>query len=117
MTEHKELDLSGVTVVLIAADGSDAQGGLLEAEQKLVRAVHALLGADEHFKALPNPKLERIEVNRGLRLEDDGMMGLRYSVQGAVPQEFWGHYGKSDRVAWKSGKVTVALSPQTTQPS
>jgi len=51
-----------------------------------------------------------------LSLEDDGVMGLRYSVQGAVPQEFWGHYGKSDRVAWKSGKVTVAGSPQTTQP-
>ena len=38
MTEHIELDLSGVTVVLIAADGSDAKGGLLEAEQKLVIA-------------------------------------------------------------------------------
>jgi|GEM_PF-2360976 len=110
MTEPTELDLSGVALLLIAPDGSDAEGGLLGEEEKLIKAIHATLLEDDHFKALPNPRLERIEANRGLSLEDNGVINLRYSVRGAVSQEFWGHYGPHDRVAWKSGVVTVKRS-------
>ena len=36
---------------------------------------------------------------------------MRYDVPGAVPQEFWGHWGTHDKVAFKSGKVTVSTTP------
>ena len=76
-------------------------------DRALVVAAQALLLQDEHFKMLKTPTLSRCEVNAGLEETTSGYLYLRYDVLGAVPQEFWAHWGKKDRVSWKSGQITV----------
>jgi len=76
-------------------------------DRALVVAAQALLLQDEHFKALKTPTLSRCEVNAGLEDTASGYLYLRYDVPGAVPQEFWAHWGQKDRVTWKSGQITV----------
>lgn len=76
-------------------------------DRALVVAAQALLLQDEHFEMLKIPTLSRCEVNAGLEDTAAGYLYLRYDVLGAVPQEFWAHWGKRDRVAWKSGQITV----------
>lgn len=70
-------------------------------------AVRAHLEADPHFRQFQQPILSQMEVNEGLTETEPGCLYLRYDVSGATPQEFWVPYGAHDRVAWKSGQVTV----------
>lgn len=76
-------------------------------DRALVVATQALLLQDDQFKALKSPVLSRCEVNAGLEDTVSGYLYLRYEVSGAVPQEFWAHWGGKDRVAWRSGQITV----------
>lgn len=73
----------------------------------LLTRTQALLQAEPHFQALHAPTLDRAEVNAGLKATEPGYLYLRYQVPGAVPQEFWAHWGTHDRVTWKSGQITV----------
>ena len=88
-----------------------------EQDALLLVRTQALLLADPQFAALDTPTLSRAEVNAGLPETAPGYLYLRYEVVGAVPQEVWTHWGTHDRVAWKSGQVTVkrvdAGTPQT----
>ena len=79
---------------------TDRQRALLDAAQKVLQQ-------DPHFQALKEPTLSRAEVNEGVAETEHGYLYLRYDVPGQVPQEFWAHWGRADRVAWKSGNVTV----------
>jgi len=76
-------------------------------DRALVVAAQAFLLQSDQFKALKNPVLSRCEVNAGLEDTVSGYLYLRYDIPGAVPQEFWAHWGGKDRVAWKSGQITV----------
>jgi len=76
-------------------------------DRALVVAAQALLLQDAHFQALKTPTLSRCEINAGLEDTASGYLYLRYDVPGAVPQEFWAHWGRKDRVSWKSGQITV----------
>ncbi|WP_344983903.1 hypothetical protein [Deinococcus rubellus] len=82
------------------AAANDKQKALLDAAQKLIQA-------DAHFQQLKAPTMSRAEVNEGVEETAQGYLYLRYDVQGATPQEFWAHWGKADKVAWKSGNVMV----------
>lgn len=83
----------------------------------LLTRTQALLQAEPNFQALNTPALSRAEVNAGMTETTAGYLYLRYDVAGAVPQEFWAHWGTHDRVAWKSGQITVkkvdAVTPKT----
>lgn len=101
--------MSVVELKIIKADGStaaatDHQKALLDATQKLIQA-------DDHFQQLNTPTLSRAEVNEGVEETAQGYLYLRYDVQGAVPQEFWAHWGKADKIAWKSGNISVQAAP------
>ena len=98
--------MSDTAIRVINKDGSD--GTASTSDQELLKAMQTLLAADEHFKALKQAALSRAEVNAGQQDSEAGYLYLRYDVPGQVPQEFWGHWGMHDRVAWKSGQVTVA---------
>ncbi|GMA16738.1 hypothetical protein E5F05_16890 [Deinococcus metallilatus] len=88
--------------------GPDGRAGTLTPQQQaLLQAAQAQLQADPQFQQLQRPTLSRVEVNGGLVPTDPGYLYLRYDVPGAVPQEFWAHYGSQNHVAWKSGQVTV----------
>ncbi|GAA5532143.1 hypothetical protein [Deinococcus aluminii] len=88
--------------------GPDGRAGILTPQQQaLLQAAQAQLQADPQFQQLRQPTLSRVEVNGGLAPTDPGYLYLRYDVPGAVPQEFWAHYGNQNHVAWKSGQVTV----------
>ena len=78
-----------------------------ERDRALTVAAQALLMQDAHFQLLRTPTLSRCEINAGLEETDQGYLYLRYDIAGAVPQEFWAHWGQKDKVAWKSGQVTV----------
>lgn len=97
--------MSDVELKAIKPDGSteaasDRQKALLMAAQKLIQA-------DAHFQQLKAPTLSRAEVNESMEETAQGYLYLRYDVPGATPQEFWAHWGHSDKVAWKSGNVSV----------
>ena len=97
-----------VDINVIREDGSS--GTATDRQQVLLDAAQKVLQADGHFQALKGPVLSRAEVNEGLADTQQGYLYLRYDVPGAVPQEFWVHVGKADRVAWKSGNVTVKVT-------
>ncbi|WP_407571773.1 hypothetical protein [Deinococcus altitudinis] len=78
-----------------------------EQDALLLTRTQALLQAEPHFTALNTPTLSRAEVNAELTETTAGYLYLRYDVVGALPQEFWTHWGTHDRVAWKSGQITV----------
>jgi hypothetical protein len=91
---------------IIGADGTPGGDPTPEDRQLLERA-QALLQADADFQKLSGATLSRVEVNRGMHPTDSGHLYLRYDVTGGTPQEFWPHWGKADRVAWKSGQISV----------
>ena len=78
-----------------------------ERDRALTVAAQALLMQDAHFQLLRTPTLSRCEIDAGLDETSQGYLYLRYDVAGAVPQEFWAHWGTHGTVAWKSGQVTV----------
>jgi len=96
------------TLTVIQQDGSIGTPG--ERDTRLLTAAQKLLQADPHFHALTAPTLDRAEVNSGLRETEPGYLYLHFQVPGAVPQELWAHWGNRDRVAWKSGQITVKLA-------
>ena len=102
--------MSDIQITVIKPDGST--GTLSERDQLLLTQVQALLSKDPHFMALKTPTLSRAEVNAGQQDIEAGYLYLRYDVPGAVPQEFWGHWGMHNRVAFKSGQVTVKAANQ-----
>jgi hypothetical protein len=73
----------------------------------LLTRAQSLLRAEPQFATLNTATLSRVEVNAGMPETTAGYLYLRYEVTGAVPQEFWAHWGAHDRVAWKSGQITV----------
>ena len=76
-------------------------------DRALMVAAQALLLQEGQFQALNHPTLSRCELNAGLQETQPGHLYLRYDVAGAVPQEFWAHWGRSDKVGWKSGQISV----------
>ncbi|MGY2896145.1 hypothetical protein [Deinococcus sp. UYEF24] len=78
-----------------------------EQDTLLLTRTQALLQAEPHYAALSAPTLSRAEINAGLTETIAGYLYLRYDVVGALPQEFWSHWGTHDRVAWKSGQIMV----------
>ncbi|ULH18001.1 hypothetical protein MF271_23865 (plasmid) [Deinococcus sp. KNUC1210] len=100
--DHPTSPLSSSITVL----GADRPAS--EHDHALLTAAQALLSQDDHFKTLTTPTLSRCEVNAGLDDTKAGYLYLRYDVPGAVPQEFWAHWGHSSRVAFKSGQISVA---------
>ena len=96
-------------LTVIKADGST--GAPSERDKHLLVQTQALLAHDERFQALKTPTLSRAEVNAIQQETEQGYLYLRFDVPGAVPQEFWGHWGTHDKVAFKSGKVTVSTTP------
>lgn len=87
-----------------------------EQDQQLLGKAQALLRSDPHFQALKTPTLSRAELNAGQPDTEAGYLYLRFEVAGAVPQEFWAHWGAHDRVAWKSGQVCVSSSQSNPTP-
>ena len=87
-----------------------------EQDQQLLTRAQALLKRDSHFQALKTPALSRAEVNAGQADTEAGYLYLRFEVAGAVPQEFWAHWGAHDRVAWKSGQVCVSSAQSNPAP-
>ena len=85
-------------------------------DQQLLTRGQALLRSDPHFQALKTPALSRAEVNAGQADTEAGYLYLRFEVAGAVPQEFWAHWGAHDRVAWKSGQVCVSSAQSNPAP-
>ena len=73
----------------------------------LFTQAQAVIEADTHFKALTGATLQTGELNAGVAETENGYLYLRYDVPGAVPQEFWVHWGKKDHVGWSSGQVSV----------
>lgn len=106
--------MSDVQTKVIQVDGSTT-ALLSDKDQQLLTQVQALLSQDPHFQALNAPTLSRVEVNAGQQDTEAGYLYLRYDVSGAVPQEFWGHWGSRDHVAFKSGQVSVKATegPET----
>ncbi|BDP40996.1 hypothetical protein DAETH_09650 [Deinococcus aetherius] len=96
---------TSISITVVRPDGS--VGTPTPCQQSLLDAAGRLLGADPHFQQLQHPTLVCAEVNEGLGETEPSYLYLRYEVPGAVPQEFWAHYGTRDRVAWKNGQVTV----------
>ena len=91
---------AGLTVV--GADRAPSSRDAL-----LFTQAQAVIEADTHFKALTGATLQKGELNAGVAETENGYLYLRYDVPGAVPQEFWAHWGKKDHVGWSSGQVSV----------
>ena len=96
--------------IVIGADGTPGSNASAEDNQLAERGA-ALLAQDPHYQALVSPVLSRVEVNAGVASTDAGHLCLRYDVTGGTPQEFWPHWGKTDRVSWKSGQISVVKVP------
>lgn len=94
-------------MTVIKPDGSNAEPG--KKDQQLLAQMQALLAKDPHFQALDKPTISRAEVNAGQQDTEAGYLYVRYDIPGKVPQEFWGHWGTHDHVAWKSGQVTAKV--------
>jgi len=105
--------MSDVQITVIKPDGNNGEPS--EKDQQLLIQLQALLKADPHFQALENPILSRAEVNAIQQDTETGYLYLRYDVPGAVPQEFWGHWGSRNHVTFKSGQVTVKSPPAPTK--
>ena len=79
---------------------------------QLFTRAQAVIEADPHFKSLTGAALQKGEVNAGVAETENGYLYLRYDVPGAVPQEFWAHWGKKDHLGWASGQVSVKADPE-----
>jgi len=101
---------SGPTLVLTVI-GTDRAP--TSSDARLLTRAQAVIEADPHFKALSGASLQRGEVNAGVTETESGYLYLRYDVPGAVPQEFWAHWGKKDHVGWSSGQVSVKTEQNT----
>jgi hypothetical protein len=98
--------MSGVNLTMINSDGT--AGRPTAQDTQLFERAQALITADANFQALHAPTLARAEVNAGQQDTEAGYLYFRYDVPGNTPQEFWAHWGSRDRVAWKSGQISVA---------
>jgi len=100
--EHpKEPDfLKGVTVNVMATDGTDGGHQLSARELELVGGALELLRKEGVVKAL-----QKVEANRFLTETQDTYLYLVFEG----PLEFWAHVGKSARVNLKTGKVGVLV--------
>ena len=96
---------SDMNITAINSDGTAGQPS--EQDVKLLGQAQALLGSDEHFQALKGTSLLRAEVNAGQQDTEAGYLYLCYDVPGSRPQEFWAHWGTKNKVAFKSGQITV----------
>ncbi|GAA4012345.1 hypothetical protein GCM10022631_25200 [Deinococcus rubellus] len=105
--------MSDIQMTVIKPDGSSAEPSARD--RQLLTLVQGLLNADPHFQALANPTLSRAEVNAVQQESEPGYLYLRYNVPSKVPQEFWGHWGSRDHVAFKSGQITVSLIKASVQ--
>ena len=76
-------------------------------DAQLFTRAQTVIEADPHFKVLNGAVFQKGEVNAGVAETENGYLYLRYDVPGAVPQEFWAHWGKKDHVGWSSGQVSV----------
>jgi hypothetical protein len=94
-----------MNITAIKSDGSAGQS--TDKDVKLLHQTQALLQADEHFQALKAPTLSKAEANLGQQDTEAGYLYLCYEVPGSTPQEFWAHWGTHNKVAWKSGQITV----------
>ena len=93
--------------MVIGVDGTPG-GTATPEDHQLAERGAALLAQDPHYQALVSPVLCRVEVNTGVASTDAGHLCLRYDVTGGTPQEFWPHWGKADKVNWKSGQISVS---------
>ena len=96
---------SGPSTPALTVVGADRAPSPSDA-QLLTRA-QAVIEADPHFKTLTGAQFQKGEVNAGVADTESGYLYLRYDVPGAVPQEFWAHWGKKDHIGWSSGQVSV----------
>ena len=96
------------TLTVVGADRAPSPS-----DAQLLTRAQAAIEADPHFKALTGASLQRGEVNAGVAETENGYLYLRYDVPGAVPQEFWAHWGKKDHVGWSSGQVSVKTEEKT----
>ena len=94
-----------MNITAIESDGTTGQAS--EQDMKLLGQAQALLQADEHFQALKGATFLRAEVNAGQKDTEAGYLYLCYDVPGDRPQELWAHWGTRDKVAFKSGQITV----------
>ena len=94
-----------MNITAINSDGTTGQPS--ERDMKLLNQAQALLQADEHFQALKGTTFLRAEVNAGQQDTEAGYLYMCYDVLGSRPQEFWAHWGTRDKVAFKSGQITV----------
>ena len=92
--------LEGVTVNVMATDGTDGGHQLSERELELLSGALELLR-----KERVNGKLQKVEANRFMEETEDGYLYL--VLEGAL--EFWAHVGKSESANLKTGKVRVAI--------
>lgn len=92
--------LEGVTVNVIAVDGTDGCHQLGERELELLREALELL-----MKEGVSGKLQKVEANRMMKETEDGYLYL--VLEEAL--EFWAHVGKSEAVNLKTGKVRVVV--------
>ena len=95
--------------IVIGADGT-LGGAATPEDHQLAERGAALLAQDPHYQALVSPVLCRIEVNAGVASTDAGHLCLRYDVTGGTPQEFWPHWGKTDKVS----RATMLVSGSRT---
>ena len=94
-----------MNITSIKSDGTGGQPS--ERDRTLLSQAQALLQAEPHFQALKGAAFLRAEVNAGQQDTEAGYLYLCYDVPGSRPQEFWAHWGARDKVAFKSGQITV----------
>jgi len=92
--------LKGVTVNVVAVDGTDGGHQLSERELELLSGALELLRKEGVVTAL-----QKVEANRILGETEDGYLYL--ALEGAL--EFWAHVGKHSSVNLKTGKVGVVV--------
>ena len=107
MTENIQIDMT-----VLGADRAAS-----EQDRLLLSSACALLKDDPHFQALKTAILSRAELNADQADTEAGYLYLRFEVAGAVPQEFWAHWGAHDRVAWKSGQISVSTRESRASPA
>ena len=95
--------------ILSVINPDGGAGTVTDQHRQLLQKAQALIEADPNFRALKNPTLDRAEVNAGLTPTGHSYLYLRYAVPGATGQEFWAHQGRSDKLNWKSGQLSVQV--------
>ncbi|THF85082.1 hypothetical protein E7T09_18805 [Deinococcus sp. KSM4-11] len=94
-------------LALVPASAAGAEP--TERQEQLYAAAAAQIEATPEFATLKGATPSRAEVNVGLDETQRGYLYLRYDVPGATPQEFWAHVGRTARLNWKTGQLTVPL--------